>query len=170
MTDRKLRIAMIVLGVIGLGVATYLTIAHYAHITVACAAKGNPCETVQHSQWSDLLGVPVAALGLVSYIAILGFLLAPQTDIVRTALLAITLVGFAFSAYLTYREAFSIHAYCEWCLSSAVIMTILFCASVGRFIRGADPADPADPAEPAAAAASPAPARGARERSPAGAS
>ena len=160
MTDRRLRIAMMILAFIGLGVATYLTIAHYAHITVACAAHGNPCETVQHSQWSDLLGVPVAALGLVSYIAILGLLFAPQTDLVRTALLGITLVGFAFSAYLTYREAFSIHAYCEWCLSSAVIMTILFCTSIARFIRGADPAASA----PAAAAT---PARTSRKQSPA---
>ncbi len=141
MTDRKLRIAMIVLSVIGLGVAGYLTIAHYAHITVACAAGGNPCETVQHSQWSELAGVPVAALGLVSYIAILGLLLfAPQSDLVRTALLSITLVGFAFSAYLTYREAFSIHAYCEWCLSSAAIMTVLAGLSMTRFLRGDDPA------------------------------
>ncbi len=151
MTDRKLRIAMIVLSLIGLGVATYLTIAHYAHITVACAAGGNPCETVQHSQWSELAGVPVAALGLVSYIAIVGLLFVRQTDLVRTGLLSITLVGFAFSAYLTYREAFSIHAYCEWCLSSAVIMTLLAGLSITRFLRGDEPVGPdargADPSQ-----------------------
>ena len=58
----------------------------------------------------------------------------------RTGLLSITLVGFAFSAYLTYREAFSIHAYCEWCLSSAAIMTVLAGLSITRFVRGDDPA------------------------------
>ncbi len=142
MTDRKLRIAMIVLSLIGLGVATYLTIAHYAHFTVACAANGNPCETVQHSKWSDLAGVPVAALGLISYVAILGLLFVRQTDLVRTGLLSIALVGFAFSAYLTYREAFSIHAYCEWCLSSAAIMTVLAGLSITRFLRGGDPVAP----------------------------
>ena len=53
--------------------------------------------------------------------------------------MAFTLGGFGFSAYLTYRELFSIHAICEWCVSSAVIMTILMCLSIWRFLRG-DPA------------------------------
>jgi uncharacterized membrane protein len=64
-----------------------------------------------------------------------------------------TVVGFAFSAYLTYREAFSIHAYCEWCLSSAAIMTILACLSTWRFLRVVPPA-----VMPAAPASAPAPA------------
>jgi hypothetical protein len=51
----------------------------------------------------------------------------------------LTVVGFAFSAYLTYRELFSIHAICEWCVSSAVIMTILACLAVWRFLQGAPP-------------------------------
>jgi len=139
MTDRKLRIVMIVLSLIGLGVATYLTVVHYAHITVACAANGNPCETVQHSAWSEIAGIPVALLGLIGYVMILGLLFAPQNDNVRTALLTVVLIGFGFSAYLTYREAFSIHAYCEWCLSSAVILTLLTGLSITRFLRGGDP-------------------------------
>ena len=47
-----------------------------------------------------------------------------------------TYFGFGFSAYLTSRELFSIHAICEWCASSAVIMTILVCLAVWRFLRG----------------------------------
>jgi uncharacterized membrane protein len=47
-----------------------------------------------------------------------------------------TLVGFGFSAYLTGRELVSIHAICEWCVSSAVIMTILVGLAVWRFLRG----------------------------------
>jgi uncharacterized membrane protein len=47
-----------------------------------------------------------------------------------------TTVGFGFSAYLTYREAASIHAYCEWCLSSAGIMTVLFLCAIGRYVTG----------------------------------
>jgi uncharacterized membrane protein len=47
-----------------------------------------------------------------------------------------TLIGFGFSGYLTYRELFSIHAICEWCASSAAIMTVLMCLSVWRFLRG----------------------------------
>jgi uncharacterized membrane protein len=49
-----------------------------------------------------------------------------------------TVMGFGFSAYLTYRELFSIHAICEWCASSAVIMTILFVAATARYLIGQD--------------------------------
>ncbi len=53
--------------------------------------------------------------------------------------MAFTLVGFGFSAYLTSRELFSMHAICEWCVSSAVIMTVLTCLAVWRFLRGEAP-------------------------------
>jgi uncharacterized membrane protein len=52
-------------------------------------------------------------------------------------MMALTLVGFAFSAYLTYRELYSIHAICEWCASSAVVLTVMAPLSVWRFLRGA---------------------------------
>ncbi len=126
---------MIVLTVIGLGVASYLTYVHYSGIKPACTA-GESCTKVQTSVYSKLAGVPVALIGLLGYIAILGSLLVPESESTRLATMAFTLVGFGFSAYLTYRELFSIHAICEWCASSAVIMTILMCLSVWRFLRG----------------------------------
>src|SRR6202044_2219075 len=101
---------------------------------------------VQTSQYSKLAGVPVALIGLLGYIAILGSLLAPENETSRFATVAFTLVGFGFSLYLTYRELFSIHHICEWCVSSAVIVTILMCLSVWRFLRG-DPAPDAAPVD-----------------------
>jgi uncharacterized membrane protein len=80
--------------------------------------------------------VPVALIGLLGYIAILGSLLVRDLEETRLATLGLTLVGFGFSAYLTYRELFSIHAVCEWCASSAVIMTILLGCSVARYLLG----------------------------------
>ena len=50
--------------------------------------------------------------------------------------MALTLGGFGFSAYLTYRELFTLHKICEDCVASAVIMTILMCLSIWRFLRG----------------------------------
>jgi uncharacterized membrane protein len=126
---------MLVLVVIGLGVASYLTYVHYAGIKPACTA-GESCTKVQTSVYSKLAGVPVALIGLLGYIAILGSLLAPQNETSRLATMAFTTVGFGFSAYLTYRELFSIHAICEWCASSAAIMTVLMALSVWRFLRG----------------------------------
>jgi uncharacterized membrane protein len=134
MSARTLRITLTVLTVIGLGVASYLTYVHYAGIKPVCTAGGS-CLKVQTSVYSKLAGVPVALIGLLGYIAILGSLLAPENENSRLATMAFTLVGFGFSAYLTYRELFSIHAICEWCASSAAIMTVMMCLSVWRFLR-----------------------------------
>jgi uncharacterized membrane protein len=135
MSSRALRITMIVLATIGLGVASYLTYIHYADINPVCTTSS--CLKVQTSTYSKLAGVPVALMGLIGYVGVLGSLLIPESETSRLATLVFTLTGFGFSAYLTYRELFSIHAVCEWCASSAVIMTILMCLSVWRFLRGA---------------------------------
>jgi uncharacterized membrane protein len=124
---------MLVLAFIGLGVATYLTIIHYAGINPACTA-GQSCVKVQTSVWSKVAGVPVALLGLIGYIGITATLLAPDREETRLATLGLTLIGFAFSGYLTYRELFSIHAICEWCASSAVILTVLFICAAYRYV------------------------------------
>jgi uncharacterized membrane protein len=129
---------MVVLVAIGLGVASYLTYVHYSGIKPICSAGGS-CLEVQTSIYSKLAGVPVALIGLIGYVVIMASLLAPENETTRFATAAFTVVGFGFSAYLTYRELFSIHAVCEWCASSAVIMTVLMCLAVWRFLRG-DPA------------------------------
>jgi uncharacterized membrane protein len=139
-----LRRVMLVLSVIGLGVATYLTIIHYAGINPACTA-GQSCIKVQTSQWSKVAGIPVALLGLIGYIGITASLLVPDREESRLATLGLTLIGFAFSAYLTYRELFSIHAICEWCASSAVILTILFICAAYRYVTVSDDTEPVAP-------------------------
>jgi uncharacterized membrane protein len=141
--------AMLVLAVAGLGVATYLTYIHYAGIKPLCTAGGS-CLKVQTSIYSKLDGVPVALIGALGYTAILITLLLPQGERTRLVTLMLTSGGFAFSLYLTYRELFSIHAICEWCVSSASIMTLLEVLAVARFLRG----DPL-PAESRAAEAPP---------------
>jgi uncharacterized membrane protein len=79
----------------------------------------------------------VAVLGLAGYIGML-FTLFIRNEVGRVATFGIALIGFLFSMYLTYREAFTIHAYCYWCLSSATLMTILVILTAIRVIR-ADP-------------------------------
>ncbi len=80
MSSSVLRKTMIVLTVVGLGLAAYLTYVHYSGVTPPCSIKGNPCSQVQKSQYSLLLGVPVALIGLLGYIAILGSLLPPTAN------------------------------------------------------------------------------------------
>jgi uncharacterized membrane protein len=138
--DRRLKIAIGVLCLIGIGVASYLTYTHYAGIKVVCLSSGG-CETVQSSVYSKLGGIPVAVLGLAGYIGIL-LSLAVRGDIGRAAGFGLALVGFLFSAYLTYRELFTIKAICQWCVSSAVIMTLLVILTAIRVLR-VEPDEPA---------------------------
>jgi uncharacterized membrane protein len=138
MSSRALRITLIVLTLLGLAVASYVTYVHYAGIKPACTS-GESCTKVQTSRYAELEGVPVALIGLIGYVAILLTLLAPDGENTRFALAGLTVGGFAFSAYLTYREIFSIHAICEECASSAVVMTIMMCLAVWRFLRGEAP-------------------------------
>jgi uncharacterized membrane protein len=136
MRASRLRITLIALTVIGIGVAGYLTYIHYAGIKPLCGRNGGGCEIVQTSEYSKLASVPVALIGLIGYVAILASLLAPEGEASRFATVCFTVIGFGFSAYLTGREAFSIHHYCEWCLSSAGIVTVLMVLSIWRFLRG----------------------------------
>ncbi len=127
---------MLVITVLGLCVASYLTFIHYAGIKPLCGRNGGGCEIVQTSEYSKLVGVPVALIGLIGYVSILASLLVPESETSRFATVCLTVVGFGFSAYLTYRELFSIHHICEWCVSSAVIVTVLMCLAIWRFLRG----------------------------------
>jgi uncharacterized membrane protein len=144
---------MLVLSVIGLGIAIYLTYVHYSGTQPLCTAGGS-CLKVQTSQWSKLVGIPVSLLGLIGYVGIVASLLAPDGEEAQLATLGLTLVGFGFSAYLTYRELFSIHAVCEWCASSAVILTLLLIGSVTRYLLGPTVPEPPEPPETPATAGS----------------
>ena len=129
---RKLDIAIGAIALVGLGIAAYLTYVHYAGLHPLCLASGG-CEKVQSSHWSKLGGIPVATIGLVGYAAILVLLFVPgEAGLAGMALVA--LVGFGFSAYLTFVELFRIHAVCQWCVASAVLMTVLACLSVVRLL------------------------------------
>ncbi|MEN3284161.1 MAG: hypothetical protein V7607_5301 [Solirubrobacteraceae bacterium] len=142
-TDRRLRLAAIVLALIGLGVASYLTYVHYEGIHPVCGLGGD-CVKVQTSEWSKLAGVPVAVLGLLAYATILVSLFVPGEEALIVGALT-ALVGLGFSAYLTYRELFTIDAICPWCVASAVVMTLLAVVTTARLLsspqdeRGAIP-------------------------------
>ena len=131
--DAGLRLAAIVLALVGLAVAIYLTYVHYEGVEPVCGIGGD-CEKVQTSEWSKLAGIPVALLGLVGYALILGSLFVRgEAGLAAGAL--VSLAGFGFSAYLTYRELFSIDAICPWCVASAVLMTLLAIVTTARLLR-----------------------------------
>ena len=103
------------LALLGLAISAYLTWVHYAGIEPVCSSISN-CERVQTSEYAELVGIPVAVLGIVGYAAILVSLWM-RVDV--TALIAY--LALAFSAYLTWAEVFKIDAICQWCVASAII-------------------------------------------------
>ncbi|HXV04958.1 MAG TPA: vitamin K epoxide reductase family protein [Solirubrobacterales bacterium] len=117
----------------GVGVTTYITIADSGGGAPVCLAGGSGCRTVADSSYSHLLGANVAVLGIVGYVLLLAAALL-RGDAARMGGFALSLGGFGFSVYLTYLELFTIHAICQWCVASAVLMTLLFGLNAVRMI------------------------------------
>jgi uncharacterized membrane protein len=134
MVADRLRIPVVVVALIGVAIAGYLTYVHYAGIEPLCAASGG-CEKVQSSEFAKLAGIPVALLGLLGYVSILVASLLPG-ELARMAASSFALMGLGFSLYLTYLELFEIDAICQWCVASAVTMTVLTVLTVLRAARG----------------------------------
>lgn len=119
------------LTLIGFGIAVYLAYVETAQVEAVCGPVGD-CNTVQQSDYARLFGIlPIGVLGAMGYVVI-GFtwLFTRLTEetvtrYARAALFGLTLFGTLFSIYLTFLEPFVIGATCMWCVSSAVIMTVL---------------------------------------------
>lgn len=129
MTERRLRAAIAVLSIIGAGIAAYLTVAHLTHTPVACVTGG--CETVQSSKYSELFGIPVAAIGLAGYV-LLAASAGLRSDLARAAGAAAALAGFVFAVYLVYVQIGVIGAVCQWCMTSDVLLALLVAATFLR--------------------------------------
>src|SRR6266540_2985067 len=102
------------LALLGLAISAYLTWVHYAGIEPVCTGISD-CERVQSSEYAELVGVPVALIGVVGYATILASL---RMRVEATALLSYLAV--VFSAYLTWTELFQIDEICQWCVVSAL--------------------------------------------------
>ena len=132
-----MRAAAAAIATIGLGIATYLTIVHYAGGEPVCAVA-HGCATVQKSDYAQLAGVPVALLGVLGYLAILASLVR-DTEATRTAAAFLSLGGLAFSGWLTYVEVFVLDAICIWCVASAICMALLAVITTARMLRSPPP-------------------------------
>lgn len=119
---------------LGVAVATYIAIAEADGGAPACFAGGSGCETVAESSHSKLAGISVAAIGIFGYLLLLGAALL-RGDGARLAGFALGLIGFGYSVYLTYLELFVIDAICQWCVVSAILMTLLFAVNAIRMVR-----------------------------------
>ena len=136
MSDRALRIAVAALALVGAGIAAYLTYAKYADATIACATGG--CETVQSSEYAEVLELPVPVLGLLGYLAILATAFSAG-ETARLAGAVLALGGLLFSGYHVVVQIVAVGAFCQWCLASDLVMLLLAAATVAR-LRAAQPA------------------------------
>jgi len=123
------------LALAGIFISLYLTLYKIGVIGELSCSIGS-CETVNTSKWSRFLGLPVAAWGLLFYLDVFAIALIgtfPRFEnerVISIVLVAETVVGVLFSAWLTYLELAVIHAICIWCVTSAVIVTVILVVSV----------------------------------------
>ncbi len=125
---------MAIVALAGVAVAGYLTYVHYRPAALICTAGGG-CETVQESSYAELIGIPVALLGLLGYVAVL-VLVAWDSELARTLAAAVALTAVGFVVYLITLQAFVIDAWCVWCLvNDLVIVPLLAVLTVWRVRR-----------------------------------
>ncbi len=123
------------LAILGVAIATYLTIIHYDRGALVCGL--GDCQTVQNSKYAEIVGIPVALLGLGMYLSVVGLGVLRRLRPERLPLLTMTaftlvLAGAFYAAYLTYLEVAVIHAICEWCVTSALLTVgILLAEGIG---------------------------------------
>lgn len=122
------------LALAGIFISLYLTLYKLGIIGELSCSIGS-CETVNTSKWSRFLGLPVAAWGLLFYIDVFAVALigtSPRFEdepVISMLLVAEAALGVLFSAWLTYLELAVIHAICIWCVTSAVIVTLILVVS-----------------------------------------
>ncbi|MGH3070713.1 MAG: vitamin K epoxide reductase family protein [Gaiellaceae bacterium] len=146
MSERTLCLASALLAAAGAAITAYLLYVRQTGGALVCSTGG--CETVQSSPYAEVLGIPVAALGLAGFLALLIAALA-RGEWARLTQATLALSAFLFGAYLLYIQVVVIEALCRWCLATDVLTTAIAALALLRLRLGATPAPrPAAPARP----------------------
>jgi uncharacterized membrane protein len=140
--DRRLRQVTIALTIIGLLVSIYMTIYKFTNkdIQAAMCVGAHGCTIVNSSPYAEVNGIPVAVVGVFGYLSILAlFYLEARPGFFQDngsmLLFGVTLVGFLFTVWLIYVEIALIKAYCPFCITSQIAMTLIFALTVIRVIK-----------------------------------
>jgi uncharacterized membrane protein len=130
-SEWTLRRAIAFFAALGIGVATYIAVEAAGGDAPRCLAGSTGCATVAKSSYSHLAGVNIAVFGIVGYLLLLASAFF-ASDLARFGGFVVALGGFGYSVFLTYVEVFKIEAICQWCIGSAILMTILFALNAVR--------------------------------------
>jgi uncharacterized membrane protein len=133
MSERAIRFTSAALALTGVAVTGYLLYVRSTGGTLACVTGG--CDTVQHSSYSELFGVPVAALGLAGFLGLLAAALTPG-EAARLTHGTLALVGFFFGLYLLVVQVVVIDAICQWCVASDLLTTAIAALALLRLRPG----------------------------------
>jgi uncharacterized membrane protein len=131
----RLRLAIGGLALVGTGVSAYLTATHYAHATPICTGGG--CAIVQRSEWATLGTVPVAALGLLGFLAVLASAVLGHRLVVLAGY-GVSVAAAIFAVYLVGVQIRELHAVCVWCVVSDAIWLPLAVLTAMRVLRNND--------------------------------
>jgi uncharacterized membrane protein len=137
--DKIIYRILVALAILGLAVSIYMTVFKLTSNENMCLGSGD-CSTVNNSRYASVYGIPVAAIGVAGYLAILAtLLLEGRNEFLRQnasmILFGLALAGFLFTVYLIYVEIALIHALCPFCITSQVAMTAIFMLSIIRLVR-----------------------------------
>ncbi|HEU5253932.1 MAG TPA: vitamin K epoxide reductase family protein [Solirubrobacterales bacterium] len=132
-SESNLRRAIAFVATLGVGVATYIAVEAAGGDAPTCLAGSTGCATVAKSSYSHVAGVNIAVFGIVGYVLLLASAFFAN-DLARFGGFVVALGGFGYSVFLTYVELFKIEAICQWCIASAVLMTILFLLNATRLV------------------------------------
>lgn len=137
--DKRLTQITIALTIVGLLVSIYMTIYKITANDSMCLGSGD-CSTVNASRYSEVNGIPVGLIGVIGYLSILAIhWLERRNEFFETngsmIFFGVSLIGFFFTIWLVYVEVALLKAYCPFCITSQVTMTLIFILSVIRVIR-----------------------------------
>ena len=138
---------LLALSLLGLFDALYLLWV-YTSPSRPMVCLGSGCDTVRASSYAHPFGVPMPVFGVAAYLA-LGLLILAEDlfserlgRLLPYAVACLSGFGFLFSLYLEGLQAFVIHAWCAWCVTSGIIMTGMFFLSLFDLPRPLAPPDP----------------------------
>jgi len=117
-----------VLALAGIIVSSFSLQRHYAKsATEFCDfSQKFSCDVVNRSEYSTIVGIPVAGIGVAGYVALL--VLAAfmrRRPEMPNRLLGAALAGLAFALYLTYIEAYVLETWCILCLGSLLLIFLI---------------------------------------------
>lgn len=138
--NQVLIIVVAVLSLAGMIVSAVSLERHYAKSATAYCdfSQKFSCDIVNRSEYSSLMGIPVAAIGVAGYGALffLGTFWRSRAE-TPNRLLAAALAGLAFALYLTYIEAYVLTTWCILCLASLVLISLISLLAITVKLRAA---------------------------------